>query len=155
MAKKNKTSLMSEFKAFITKGNVIDLAVGVIIGAAFGKIVSSFVNDILMPIIGLVMGKVNFNDLKWILATDAEGTVTSSVNYGTFIQYILDFVIMAACVFLLVKLIGLMRKKAEEAKQKQKEEEAKAAPPAPPAPPAPSKEEVLLTEIRDLLRERK
>ncbi|NLV34225.1 MAG: large-conductance mechanosensitive channel protein MscL [Clostridiaceae bacterium] len=143
---------MSEFKAFITKGNVIDLAVGVIIGAAFGKIVSSFVNDILMPIIGLVMGKVNFNDLKWILATDAEGTVTSSVNYGTFIQYILDFVIMAACVFLLVKLIGLMRKKAEEAKQKQKEEEAKAAP---PAPPAPSKEEVLLTEIRDLLKERK
>ncbi|HQM40117.1 MAG TPA: large-conductance mechanosensitive channel protein MscL [Clostridia bacterium] len=155
MAKKNKTSLMSEFKTFITKGNVIDLAVGVIIGAAFGKIVSSFVNDILMPLIGLVMGKVNFNDLKWILAKDAEGNVTSSVNYGTFIQYILDFIIMAACVFLLVKLISVIRKKAEEAKQKQKEEEAKAAPPAPPAPPAPSKEEVLLTEIRDLLKERK
>ena len=148
MAKKNKTNLLSEFKAFITKGNVIDMAVGVIIGAAFGKIVSSFVNDILMPLIGLVMGKVNFHDLKWILATDAEGNITSSVNYGTFLQGILDFLIIAACVFLLVRLVALVRSKAEEAKQKQKEE-VKAT------PPAPSKEQVLLTEIRDLLKEKK
>jgi large conductance mechanosensitive channel len=148
MAKKNKTNLLSEFKAFITKGNVIDMAVGVIIGAAFGKIVSSFVNDILMPLIGLVMGKVNFHDLKWILATDAEGNITSSVNYGTFLQGILDFLIIAACVFLLVRLVALVRSKAEEAKQKQKEE-VKAT------PPAPSEEQVLLTEIRDLLKEKK
>ncbi|HNZ40950.1 MAG TPA: large-conductance mechanosensitive channel protein MscL [Clostridia bacterium] len=148
MAKKNKTNLLSEFKAFITKGNVIDMAVGVIIGAAFGKIVSSFVNDILMPLIGLVMGKVNFHDLKWVLATDAEGNITSSVNYGTFLQGILDFLIIAACVFLLVRLVALVRSKAEEAKQKQKEE-VKAT------PPAPSKEQVLLTEIRDLLKEKK
>lgn len=123
MAKKNKTNLLSEFKAFITKGNVIDMAVGVIIGAAFGKIVSSFVNDLLMPLIGLVMGKVNFNDLKWVLATDAEGNITSSVNYGTFLQNILDFLIIAACVFLLVRFVALVRKKAEEAKQKNKEKE--------------------------------
>jgi len=148
MAKKNKTNLLSEFKAFITKGNVIDMAVGVIIGAAFGKIVSSFVNDILMPLIGLVMGKVNFHDLKWVLATDAEGNITSSVNYGTFLQGILGFLIIAACVFLLVRLVALVRSKAEEAKQKQKEE-VKAT------PPAPSKEQVLLTEIRDLLKEKK
>ncbi len=148
MAKKNKTNLLSEFKAFITKGNVIDMAVGVIIGAAFGKIVSSFVNDILMPLIGLVMGKVNFHDLKWVLATDAEGNITSSVNYGTFLQGILDFLIIAVCVFLLVRLVVLVRSKAEEAKQKQKEE-VKAT------PPAPSKEQVLLTEIRDLLKEKK
>ena len=150
MAKKNKTNLLSEFKAFITKGNVIDMAVGVIIGAAFGKIVSSFVNDLLMPLIGLVMGKVNFNDLKWVLATDAEGNITSSVNYGTFLQNILDFLIIAACVFLLVRFVALVRKKAEEAKQKNKEkEEVKAA------PPAPSEEQVLLTEIRDLSKEKK
>jgi len=124
------------------------MAVGVIIGAAFGKIVSSFVNDILMPLIGLVMGKVNFHDLKWVLATDAEGNITSSVNYGTFLQGILDFLIIAACVFLLVRLVALVRSKAEEAKQKQKEE-VKAT------PPAPSKEQVLLTEIRDLLKEKK
>ncbi len=150
MAKKKKTNLLSEFKAFITKGNVIDMAVGVIIGAAFGKIVSSFVNDILMPLIGLVMGKVNFHDLKWVLATDAEGNITSSVNYGTFLQGILDFLIIAACVFLLVRFVALIRKKAEEAKQKDKEkEEVKAV------PPAPSEEQVLLTEIRDLLKEKK
>ena len=140
--------MLEEFKKFIMRGNVIDMAVGVIIGAAFGKIVSSFVNDILMPLIGLVMGKVNFHDLKWVLATDAEGNITSSVNYGTFLQGILDFLIIAACVFLLVRLVALVRSKAEEAKQKQKEE-VKAT------PPAPSKEQVLLTEIRDLLKEKK
>ena len=152
MVKKKRGSLMNEFKSFITKGNVIDLAVAVIIGGAFGKIVSSFVNDILMPIIGLALGKVNFNDLKWALAVDAEGNITSSVNYGTFIQFVIDFVIVAACVFLIVKLITVIKRKTEELKNK-KEEEAIEVVPA--APPAPSKEELLLTEIRDLLKERK
>lgn len=156
MAEKKKGSLMSEFKAFITKGNVIDLAVAVIIGGAFGKIVSSFVNDILMPIIGLALGKVSFNDLKWVLATDTEGNITSSVNYGTFIQFIIDFLIIALSVFLIIKLIAVAKQKAEEAKRKKEAlEKAEEAPPAPPAPPVPTKEEVLLTEIRDLLKEKK
>ncbi|NLF36968.1 MAG: large conductance mechanosensitive channel protein MscL [Clostridiaceae bacterium] len=147
---------MSEFKAFITKGNVIDLAVAVIIGGAFGKIVSSFVNDILMPIIGLALGKVSFNDLKWVLATDPEGNITSSVNYGTFIQFIIDFLIIALSVFLIIRLIAVAKQKAEEAKRKKEAlEKAEEAPPVPPAPPVPTKEEVLLTEIRDLLKEKK
>ena len=148
---------LKEFKACAIKGNVMDMAVGVIIGGAFGKIVTSLVNDILMPPIGMLMGNVDFKDLKVNLAAlkDAavsavnEGATPSEPvfwNYGAFIQQIVDFTILALCVFLLVKLMNKL------SNLKKKEEEAKPA--TPPAPPAPSKEEVLLTEIRDLLKEK-
>jgi large conductance mechanosensitive channel protein len=133
-------SLAKEFREFIARGNVIDLAVGVIIGAAFGKIVTSLVNDVVMPPIGLVAGRVDFSDLKWILqpADEAAQTAEVAVLYGVFINTIIQFVIVAACVFLLVKVINRIKR----------EEEAKPAPP----PPEPSAEEKLLTEIRDLLK---
>ncbi len=135
---------INEFKQFAVKGNAVDMAVGVIIGGAFGKIVSSIVNDIIMPPIGWLIGGVNFSDLKFTLpAVDIAGLEKmqpATINYGSFIQTIIDFVIIAFCVFLLVKGINkLARKKAEE--------------PKPETPPAPSKEEQLLTEIRDLLKE--
>ena len=147
---------LKEFKAFALKGNVMDMAVGVIIGGAFGKIVTSLVNDILMPPIGMLLGNVDFKDLKVNLAAlkDAavsvvnEGAVPSEPvywNYGAFIQQCIDFAILAFCVFLLVKLMNRL------SNLKKKEEK----PATPPAPPAPSKEEVLLTEIRDLLKEKK
>ena len=137
--------LIKEFKEFAVKGNAIDMAVGVIIGGAFGKIVSSIVDDIIMPPIGWLIGGVNFSDLKITLPAEkiADGIEMQSatINYGNFIQTTIDFVIIALCVFLLVKFINkLSRKKNEET-----------AAPAPP--PAPSKEEVLLTEIRDTLKE--
>ena len=153
--KKQRIKLWNEFKKFITRGNVMDLAVGVIIGAAFSKIVSSLVNDIIMPLVGLAMGKISFKTLKWVLSLDEEGNVLSSVNYGMFIQYIIDFLIMAFFVFLFVKFFAAIKKKAEEIKEKEKKEQEAAAPPAPPAPPVPTKEEQLLTEIRDLLRDKK
>lgn len=131
-------SLLKDFKAFAMKGNVIDLAVAVIIGAAFGKIVASFVNDILMPPIGLLLGNVNFKDLNLILKEGSEGVTAVTWNYGMFIQNIVDFLIIAFVVFLMIRAITRMEKKQEEA-------------PA-PAPPEPSNEEKLLTEIRDLLK---
>lgn len=135
--------MIKEFKAFISKGNVIDLAVGVIIGGAFGKIISSFVNDIIMPPIGLVLGGVNFSALKIILknaSVDAAGKVTEAVsmNYGAFAQTIIDFLIIAFCIFIAIKMVNKM-----SALRKREEEAAPAAPPA---------EVVLLTEIRDLLK---
>ncbi len=135
---------INEFKQFAVKGNAVDMAVGVIIGGAFGKIVSSIVNDIIMPPIGWLIGGVNFSDLKATLpAVDIVGLEKmqpATINYGSFIQTIIDFVIIAFCVFMLVKGINkLARKKAEE--------------PKPETPPAPTKEELLLTEIRDLLKE--
>ena len=147
---------LKEFKEFAVKGNVMDMAVGVIIGGAFGKIVTSLVNDILMPPIGLLLGNVDFKDLKVNLAAlrDAavsvvsEGTAPSEPvywNYGAFIQQCIDFAILALCVFMLVKLMNRL------SNMKKKKEEEKPA--TPPAPPAPSKEEVLLTEIRDLLKQ--
>ena len=133
------------------KGNVIDMAVGVIIGGAFGKIVTSIVNDIIMPPIGLLVGGVNFKDLKLVMkdaVTAADGTVEQAavtLNYGNFLQQTFDFLIIAFSIFVVIRVIGnLTRKKEEE----------KAAAPAPP-PPAPSAEEKLLTEIRDLLKEKK
>ena len=133
------------------KGNVIDRAVGVIIGGAFGKIVTSIVNDIIMPPIGLLVGGVNFKDLKLVMkdaVTAADGTVEQAavtLNYGNFLQQTFDFLIIAFSIFVVIRVIGnLTRKKEEE----------KAAAPAPP-PPAPSAEEKLLTEIRDLLKEKK
>ncbi len=128
--------MMGEFKTFVIRGNVVDLAVGIIIGGAFGKIVASFVNDIVMPVVSLIVGS-NFNNWKYVIAP-AEGDIEEvAIRYGVFIQTAIDFVIIAFVIFLMVKLINRMRKKQEE---------------APPAPPAPSKEEVLLGEIRDLLK---
>ena len=137
------SKFMQEFKEFAVKGNAVDMAVGVIIGGAFGKIVTSIVNDIIMPPIGYIIGGVNFSDLKYELPkVVVQGVVLApaTINYGTFIQTILDFIIVAFCVFMMVKGINrLSRKKAEE--------------PAAPAPePAPSAEEKLLEEIRDLLK---
>ena len=147
---------LTEFKQFAVKGNAIDMAVGVIIGGAFGKIVTSIVNDIIMPPIGWLIGGVDFKDLKWVMKEavpeqlDEAGNVVQkavaevTLNYGAFIQNVIDFLIIAFCVFMLVKFITKLttKKKAEE-------------PAAPPAPPAPSAEEKLLTEIRDLLKEKK
>ena len=139
---------INEFKQFAVKGNAVDMAVGVIIGGAFGKIVSSIVNDIIMPPIGWLIGGVNFSDLKFTLpAVDIAGLEKmqpATINYGSFIQTIIDFTIIAFCVFMLVKGINKL------AKKKKKEEEKK-----PATPPAPSKEEVLLTEIRDAIKELK
>lgn len=123
--------MWKEFKSFALKGNVLDLAIGVIIGAAFGKIVSSLVNDVLMPILGLLLGGLNFNGLA-ITFGDAV------IKYGAFLQTVLDFFIVAVSIFVIIKILNKLKRK-EEAK--------------PAAPPAPSKEEVLLAEIRDLLKQ--
>ena len=132
--------MVSEFKDFAMKGNVVDMAVGIIIGAAFGKIVSSFVNDILMPPLGLAMGGVNFTDLAVVLK-EAVGEVEAvTINYGAFIQTVIDFIIIAFAIFIGIKAMNSMQKAREE-------EEEEAA-----APPEPSAEEKLLTEIRDLLK---
>lgn len=136
-----KSEFLQDFKAFAMRGNVIDMAVGVIIGGAFGKIISSVVADVIMPPLGLLVGGVNFTDLKLELkpAEMVDGVMQDAVtlNYENFLQTAFDFIIIALSIFLFVKLIGkLMRKKEEE----------------PAAPPAPSKEEQLLTEIRDLLK---
>lgn len=125
-----------DFKAFAMKGNVIDMAVGVVIGGAFGKIVTSLVNDIITPAISLLTGSVNLADLSVDLPSFTGEPI--SLQYGLFAQNILDFLIIAFSIFMVIKIIGKFRRKKEE---------------APAAPPAPSKEEVLLTEIRDLLKE--
>lgn len=127
--------MLKEFKAFALRGNVIDLAVGVIIGGAFGKIISSLVNDIFMPVIGLILGGLNFNELKYVISPAKGDIAESAILYGSFIQSIIDFVIIAFCIFLFVKLL-MSRKKKE----------------APAAPLAPAPEVVLLEEIRDLLK---
>ena len=138
---------LKEFKEFAVKGNVMDMAVGVIIGGAFGKIVTSVVNDIIMPPIGL--GGVDFSDMKLTLkqqVVDAAGAVITPAvtwNYGAFIQQVVDFTILAFCVFLMVKIMNTLMKKKE------------APAPAPAPEPKPTKEELLLTEIRDLLKDRK
>jgi large conductance mechanosensitive channel len=125
--------MLKEFKDFAMRGNVVDMAVGIIIGAAFGKIVSSLVSDVIMPPIGMVMGSVDFSDLTLVLG-EAEGAAT--LNYGMFINTVINFLIVAFAIFLLIKGINSMKKKEEE-----KPKEA----------PKPSAEEALLTEIRDLL----
>ena len=128
--------LFDEFKAFVMRGNVVDMAVGVIIGGAFGKIVTSLVNDIFMPIIGVLIGNVNFSDLQIKLGEPLEGAEQAAIKYGMFIQEVVNFLIIALCIFMVIKVINKLQKKKEEA----------------PAPvPEPTKEEVLLTEIRDAL----
>ncbi len=137
---------LEEFKKFAMRGNVVDMAVGVIIGGAFGKIVTSVVNDLVMPLLGILVGGVNFTDLKLVLKNaviegDKEITPAVSLNYGNFLQSTFDFLIIAFSIFLFIKLINKLSRK--------KEEEAPATPPAPPA------DIQLLTEIRDLLKEKK
>ena len=132
--------MLKEFKAFISRGNVLDLAVGLIMATYFGAIVKSFVDDILMPPIGMLIGGVDFAELKMKISEKVaeDGTITEVfVNYGTFINTIITFVIVAFAIFMIVKAYNKMQAKKEE---------------APAAPPAPSKEEQLLTEIRDLLK---
>ena len=128
--------LFDEFKAFVMCGNVVDMAVGVIIGGAFGKIVTSLVNDIFMPIIGMIIGNVDFSSLEIKLGESVEGAEQAAIRYGMFIQEIVNFLIIALCIFMVIKVVNKLQKKNEEA----------------PAPaPEPTKEEVLLTEIRDAL----
>ena len=140
----------SEFKDFAMRGNVLDMAVGVVIGGAFGKITTSLVNDIIMPFISILTGGLDFSAWKWVLKAavlDAEGAVTSpevAVNFGTLVSVVLDFIIVAFVIFLLIKGVNKLHKKKEE----------EPAPEVPAAPPAPTAEE-LLTEIRDLLKEKK
>ena len=138
-----KSTFLQDFKAFAMKGNVIDMAVGVVIGGAFGKIVSSLVANVIMPPIGLLVGGVNFTDLKWVMkaaeigADGKEIAPAVTLDYGQFLQATFDFLIIAFAIFLFIRF----KKQAE-------------VPATPPAPPAPTKEEVLLTEIRDLLKEK-
>jgi large conductance mechanosensitive channel len=129
--------ILDEFKAFAMKGNVVDMAVGIIIGAAFGKIVSSVVSDIIMPPLGMIIGGVSFTDLKLVLKAATATNPAVTWNYGNFLQVTFDFLIVAFAVFLLIKAIVLARKKEEA---------------APVVPATQSKEELLLTEIRDLLK---
>jgi large conductance mechanosensitive channel len=138
-AKLPKVKFVDEFKAFALKGNVVDMAVGIIIGAAFGKIVSSFVNDVIMPPLGLLIGGVSFTDLKLVMKAATEVDPAVTLNYGNFVQVCFDFLIVAFAIFMVIKAISMAKRKEEAA-------------PAPAAEPAPSKEELLLTDIRDLLK---
>ncbi len=137
------SGFLAEFKQFIARGNVMDMAVGVIIGGAFGKISTSLVNDIIMPVISMLTGGIDFSDWKLILKqavieNGEEVTAAVSINYGSFLSTVLDFLIIALAVFCLIKALNKFHRKKEE---------------APPAPPEPSAEEKLLTQIRDLLKE--
>jgi large conductance mechanosensitive channel len=134
-------SLLGEFKAFAIRGNVVDMAIGVIMGAAFGKVVASLVNDVIMPPVGVLVGGVEFGNLALTLKEAVGEMPAVTLNYGQFIQTSVDFTIIAAAVFFAVKVINELQKKQA------------AAPP--PAAPAPSREEQLLTEIRDLMKERR
>jgi large conductance mechanosensitive channel len=130
-------SMMSEFRDFAMRGNVVDMAVGIVIGGAFGKIVSSFVNDVLMPPIGMALGGVDFYDLAMTLKEASGDVAAVTLNYGSFIQTVVDFIIIAFAIFMVIKAMNSMKKKEEE---------------KPAAPPKPTAEESLLTEIRDLLK---
>jgi len=131
--------MMKEFKEFAVKGNVIDMAVGIVIGAAFGKIVSSFVADVIMPPIGLLVGGIDFSNLALTIKEAAGDIPAVVIGYGKFIQTAVDFTIIAFAIFIAIKGINSLKRKEEE---------------APQAPPEPSAQEVLLTEIRDLLKQR-
>ena len=142
-----KSNFLQEFKAFAMKGNVIDMAVGIIIGTAFGKIISSLVADVVMPAIGIFVGGVNFKELKWVIkdavysADGKELTAAATLNYGNFLQSTFDFIIIAFAIFSFIKFMANLSKKKEETPAAE--------------PPAPSKEETLLAEIRDLLKEKR
>ena len=139
-----KSTFFNEFKTFTSRGSVMDMAVGIIVGTAFTAIVNSLVKDMLMPIIGLILGGVSFTDLKFVIAAATDQTAEVAINWGTFIQRIVDFLIISFVVFVMVRSLNTLRDKLEP----KKEEEA----PAPEAPPAPPADVVLLTEIRDLLK---
>lgn len=145
MAKeKKKIKIVEEFKAFVSRGNVVDMAVGIIVGTAFTAIVTSLVNDVIMPFIGIITGGVNFTDLKYIItaANEELGIAEVAIRYGAFIQKVVDFLIIALVVFTMIKLLSLLQRKKEAEKKEE----------APAAPPAPAEDIVLLTEIRDLLK---
>ena len=129
-------SMMTEFKEFAIKGNAVDMAVGIIVGAAFGKIVSSFVNDVIMPPIGLLIGGVDFNKLTFTLKEASGDVAAVMISYGKFIQTVIDFTIIAFVIFIVIKAINSQKRKEEE----------------PVPPPGPSKEELLLSDIRDILK---
>ncbi|HWK73256.1 MAG TPA: large-conductance mechanosensitive channel protein MscL [Povalibacter sp.] len=130
-------SVLKEFREFAVKGNVVDMAVGIIIGAAFGKIVSSLVSDVVTPPLGYLIGGVDFTKLAYTMPGLREGQEAVTINYGVFLQTLFDFIIVAFAIFLLVKLINRLKRKEEA---------------APAAPAAPPRQEVLLEEIRDLLK---
>ena len=132
-------SMMQEFKKFAMRGNVMDMAIGIIIGAAFGKIVSSIVADVIMPPIGMLLNGVDFSSLAITLKEGSEGVEPVLLKYGAFINTVIDFIIIAFAIFMVVKGINAMKKKEED---------------KPSAPPAPTKEEILLKEIRDELRKK-
>lgn len=132
-------SMIKEFRDFAVKGNMVDMAVGIIIGAAFGKLISSLVNDVVMPPLGQLIGGVNFTELKLVIGSPIEGKAPVTVNYGVFLQTAFDFLIVAFVIFMVVKGINAMKRKEAA---------------APAAPPAPTKDQILLTEIRDLLKSR-
>lgn len=128
---------MKEFKEFAVKGNVVDMAVGIIIGGAFGKIVSSFVSDVVMPPVGVMLGGIDFSKLAVTVKEATETTEAVKINYGAFLNTVIDFIIIAFVIFMAIKAMNKMKKQEEE---------------KPAAPPVPTKQEVLLTEIRDLLK---
>ncbi|HKX55631.1 MAG TPA: large-conductance mechanosensitive channel protein MscL [Xanthomonadales bacterium] len=132
-------SMIKEFRDFAMRGNVVDMAVGIVIGAAFGKIVTSFVNDVLMPPIGVMLGGVDFTDLSMTLKAASGDVAAVTLNYGSFIQTVVDFVIIAFAIFMVIKAMNSLKKKETA---------------APAEPPKPSAEESLLTEIRDLLKQK-
>ncbi|MDX2453692.1 large-conductance mechanosensitive channel protein MscL [Desulfosarcina sp.] len=131
--------MIQEFKTFAMRGNVVDMAVGIIIGGAFGKIVSSFVADVIMPPIGILIGGVDFSNLAIVLKEAVGDVAAVTINYGAFIQTVLDFIIIAFAIFMAIKAMNSLKKEKEE---------------TPEEPPAPSKEETLLTEIRDVLQQK-
>lgn len=144
----NERKFLKDFKTFLMRGNVLDMAVGVIIGGAFSKIVSSLVNDVIMPLLGLLVGEVSFAELKWVIreaVVAADGAIVAeavSINYGRFLQYVIDFLLVAFCIFMAVRVISGVVRRFKKAEERQEPE------------PQPSKEKLLLTEIRDLLRDR-
>ncbi len=132
--------MLKEFKQFAVRGNVVDMAVGIVIGAAFGKIVSSFVGDVIMPPIGVLLGGVDFSSLAFTVKAAVEGSPAVVISYGKFVQTVVDFTIIAFAIFIAVRAINALKRKEEEASK---------------SPPPPSVQETLLAEIRDLLKERK
>ena len=132
-------SMIQEFKTFAMRGNVVDMAVGIIVGGAFGKIVSSFVADVIMPPIGILIGGVDFSNLAIVIKEAAGDVAAVTINYGAFVQTVIDFIIIAFAIFMAIKAMNSLKKKKEE---------------TPEESPAPSNEEILLTEIRDLLRQK-
>jgi large conductance mechanosensitive channel len=129
--------MIQEFKKFAMRGNVVDMAVGIVIGAAFGKIVSSLVGDVIMPPLGMLLSNVDFSQLAWTLREASDGMEAVTLGYGAFIKTVVDFIIVAFAIFMVIKGMNALKKKEEE---------------KPAAPPAPTKEETLLTEIRDALK---